>query len=110
MKRIERQRQQLINTLESQENPLKYLIGMDSNTEISLPENTFEVTTHALVDETINIENRTEIKLLEKQSELLTLNKKATEAQGYANLSLTANYGYLGMGDNCPWFQSYAGA
>src|SRR5690554_7420460 len=97
MKRIERQRQQLINTLESQENPLKYLIGMDSNTEMSLPENTFEVTAHALVDETINIENRTEIKLLEKQSELLTLNKKATEAQGYPNLSLNANYGYLGM-------------
>ncbi|HLW40819.1 MAG TPA: TolC family protein [Flavobacterium sp.] len=107
---IKSSRQQLLNALEIQENTLKYLIGMDINTEISLPENTFEVTTHALVDETINIENRTEIKLLEKQSELLTLNKKATEAQGYPNLSLNANYGYLGMGDKFPWFQSYPGA
>jgi len=107
---IKSSRQQLLNALEIQENTLKYLIGMDINTEISLPENTFEVTAHALVDETINIENRTEIKLLEKQSELLTLNKKATEAQGYPNLSLNANYGYLGMGDKFPWFQSYPGA
>src|SRR5690554_7138973 len=79
---------------------------MDINTEISLPENTFEVIAHALVDETINIENRTEIKLLEKQSELLTLNKKATEAQGYPNLSLNANYGYLRSEEHTSELQS----
>lgn len=103
-------RQQLINALELQENALKYLIGMDISTPIALPENTFEVTHHVLVDENINIENRTEIQLLEKQSELLALNKKATEAQGLPSLSLNANYGYLGIGDEFPWFQSYPGA
>jgi len=107
---IKSSRQQLLNALQVQENALKYLIGMDINTEISLPENTFEITPHALVDETTNIENRTEIKLLEKQGELLALNKKATEAQGYPSLSLNANYGYLGIGDKFPWFQSYPGA
>lgn len=103
-------RQQLINALELQENALKYLIGMDISTPIALPENTFEVTHHVLVGENINIENRTEIQLLEKQSELLALNKKATEAQGLPSLSLNANYGYLGIGDEFPWFQSYPGA
>lgn len=107
---IKSSRQQLVNALELQENALKYLIGMDINTPIDLPENTFEVTKHALVDDTTNIENRTEIKLLEKQSELLALNKKATEAQGYPTLALTANYGYLGIGEKFPWFQSYPGA
>lgn len=107
---IKSSRQQLLNALQIQENALKYLIGMDINTEISLPENTFEITSHALVDETTNIENKTEIKLLEKQGELLALNKKATEAQGYPSLSLNANYGYLGIGDKFPWFQSYPGA
>lgn len=103
-------RQQLINALQLQENALKYLIGMDINTTIELPNDTFEITAHALVDETISVENRTEIQLLEKQSELLALNKKATEAQGYPSLSLNANYGYLGIGDKFPWFQSYPDA
>src|SRR5690606_39860163 len=79
-------------------------------TPIELPNDTFEITAHALVDETISVENRTEIQLLEKQSELLALNKKATEAQGYPSLSLNANYGYLGIGDKFPWFQSYPDA
>lgn len=107
---LQSSRQQLLNALELQENALKYLIGMDINTPIALPENTFEVTRHAFVDEDTNIENRTEIRLLEKQSELLALNKKATQAQGLPSLSLNANYGYLGIGDEFPWFQSYPGA
>jgi len=103
-------RQQLLNALQLQENALKYLIGMNINTPITIPNNTFEISKHALIDENITVENRTEIKLLEKQSELLALNKKATEAQGYPSLSLSANYGYLGIGDKSPWFQSYPGA
>ncbi len=101
-------RQQLINALQLQENALKYLIGMDLNADIELPKNTFEVTEHALVDETVNIENRTEIKLLEKQSELLALNKKAITAQGYPSLSMNANFGYNGFGDTFPWFAKSA--
>jgi len=97
-------RQQAINALELQENTLKYLIGMDMNQDIEMPENTFEVTKHALVDDSVNIENRTEIKLLEKRSELLTLNKKAITAEGYPSLSMTANFGYVGFGQTLPWF------
>ncbi len=103
-------RQQLGNALELQENSLKYLIGMDINEEVSLPENTFEVTQHAFVDENVDINNRTEIKLLEKQSELLALNKKATKAQGLPSLSFNASYGYVGFGEDFPWFAESPGA
>ena len=103
-------RQQLVNALQLQENALKYLIGMDMNQDIELPDNTFEVSKHALVDESVNIENRTEILLLEKQTELLTLNKKAIEAQGYPSLSMNANYGYAGFGNAFPWFEKSPGA
>ncbi|UUV20409.1 TolC family protein [Paenimyroides aestuarii] len=103
-------RQQLVNALQLQENALKYLIGMDMNQDIELPNNTFEVTKHALVDESVTIENRTEIQLLEKQTELLTLNKKAIEAQGYPSLSMNATYGYLGFGEKLPWFQTLPNA
>lgn len=103
-------RQQLINALQLQENALKYLIGMDINTPIELPNDTFEITAHALVDETISVENRTELIILEKQSELLALNKKATEAQGYPSLSMSANFGYQGFGNEFPWFAKSPGA
>ena len=107
---IKSSRQQLVNALELQENALKYLIGMDINNNITLPDNTFEANKNILLDETINVQNRTEIKLLQKQTELLELNKKATQAQAYPSLSLNANYGYLGIGEKFPWFQSYPGA
>lgn len=103
-------RQQLVNALALQENSLKYLIGMDIATPIELPANTFEMSSYAFVDESVNVNNRTEIQVLEKQSELLALNLKATQAQGYPTLGLNANYGYLGIGDKFPWFQSYPGA
>ncbi|TDS61531.1 TolC family protein [Myroides indicus] len=101
---IKSNRQQLVNALVLQENALKYLIGMDINTSISFPENTFEVSKTAFVDNYSDTSVRTEIQLLEKQGELLALNKKAIRAQGYPSLSLEANFGYLGVGDQFPWF------
>lgn len=103
-------KQQLVNVLELQENSLKYLIGMDIKNEIELPENTFEITSVAFAENVNTGLNRTEIALLEKQGELLELNLKATKAQGYPTLGLNANYGYLGIGEKMPWFQSYPAA
>ena len=101
-------RQQLVNSLALQENSLKYLIGMDMNTPIELPENTFEISQHVLIDETTTnvVDNLTEIKVLEKQNELLHLNKKAVQAEGIPSLSFNANYGYLGMGNEVPYFST----
>lgn len=97
-------KQQLLNALTLQENALKYLIGMDIQTPITLPENTFEVDRYVQLEKTDGVAHRTEIQLMEKQGELLRMNKKAIEAQRYPSLSLTANYGYMGMGSQFPWF------
>jgi hypothetical protein len=50
---------------------------MDINTSISFPENTFEVSKTAFVDNYSDTSVRTEIQLLEKQGDLLALNKKS---------------------------------
>lgn len=95
---------QLNNAVKLQENALKYLIGMDIATPIVLPENTFESPQNMYVKDEFNINNRTEIQLLERQGDLLRLNKKATEAARYPTLSMSANYGYLSLGDRFPYF------
>jgi len=98
----------LRNALKLQENSLKYLIGMEIQAPIVLPENTFEIEPQLQSNESFNINNRTEIRLLEKQGQLLALNKKAIEAGRYPSLALTANYGYLSMGDRFPYFAGTA--
>ena len=48
------------------------------------------------------MENRTEIKLINKQLELLNWQKKATQAEYYPSASLVASYGWLGQGPEVP--------
>jgi len=107
---LQSSKQQLNNGLELQQNALKFLIGMDIKQPVTIENTEFEVNTNLLGDLEIDLEDRTEIKLLEKQQDLLKLNKKATEAMGYPTLSLIANYGYSGIGSEFPWFQNYPGA
>lgn len=95
---------QLQNAVKLQENALKYLIGMDISTPITLPENTFDAPQNMYVKDAFNINDRIEIRLLEKQGDLLRLNKKATEAARYPSLALSANYGYLSFGQRFPYF------
>ncbi len=97
-------KQQLINAVALQENALKYLIGMDIQTAITLPESTFDINQNMHLDRAIDLGHRTEIKLLEKQGALLKYNKKAIEAQRYPSLAFTANYGYMGLGEQFPYF------
>lgn len=95
---------QLNNAVKLQENALKYLIGMDISAPIVLPESTFESPQNMYVKDAFNINTRTEIQLLERQGYLLKLNKKATEAARYPSLSLSANYGYMSLGNRFPYF------
>lgn len=95
---------QLNNAVKLQENALKYLIGMDIAAPIVLPESTFDAPQNMYVKDAFNINTRTEIQLLERQGDLLRLNKKATEAARYPTLSLSANYGYLSLGNRFPYF------
>ena len=96
---IESQKQQLVNSLELQENALKFVIGMNISRKIQLPEETFTIDL-SNVYETVDLENRAEIRLLNKQSELLELNKKAIRAQYYPTVSLNANYGVMGFSND----------
>lgn len=102
---LEAQRQQVINALELQENALKFAIGMDITKDIVLPEETFNISVEKMYD-TADVNSRTEIALLNKQSELLALNRKSIVSNYYPSLSFTGNFGYLGMGNVFPTFGS----
>lgn len=104
---LQSQRQQLINALELQENALKFAIGMDMAQDIALPEETFDVSAEILANP-YGVENRSEILLMNKQLELLELNKKAIRSEYFPTLSLSANYGYMGFGQQFPIFNNHS--
>lgn len=95
--------QQLINAVQLSENALKFMIGMPMEQEISLPEGTFEPSI-LVADNTPDFSERTELKLLNKQVELLNWKKKASEAEYYPTATLLANYGWLGQGAKFPFW------
>ncbi len=100
---LEAQKQQLVNALELQENALKFVIGMNISTKIEMPEETFEIQykDYGGVD---GFNSRTEVKMLDKQQELLELNRQAIVSEYYPSLMLTGNFGYLGFGNTFPLF------
>ncbi len=102
---IKANKQQLINQKTISENTLKFIIGMPIEQGIELPENTFDAS--ILPEETTStdfINDRTEVKVLNKQLELLEWQKKATVAEFYPTAGLTASYGWLGQGKKFPWW------
>ena len=101
------QKQQLINAQELRENALKFAIGKPITEDIKLPEETFDINPAIVVDD-FNLSNRTEVKIMEKQIELLELNKKAMIADYYPSLAFTGNVGYTGFGAQIPIFSSSA--
>ncbi|WP_437919550.1 TolC family protein [Sphingobacterium sp. LRF_L2] len=101
---LKAQLQQAINTSQIQENALKFAIGMDVSADVELPSETFAINPQVADLQNNTIENRTEIRVLEKQTELLELDKKATLADYYPTLSFSGNLGYLGMGPAFPIF------
>ncbi len=96
-------KQQYENAVQISENALKFMIGMPMNTEIELPSQTFEPRILPSNDPG-SFENRTEIRLANKQLELLEWQKKASLAEYYPTVALTANYGLLGQGSKFPWW------
>lgn len=94
-------RQQLVNAVQLQENALKFYMGMPIAQPIELAEEDFTAEPHLLADEA-DTEKRTELKVLKKQEELLSLQKDARKAAYYPTLSLTAGYNYMGQGDRFP--------
>ncbi len=55
-----------------------------------------------LIAGNVDLDTRTEVKVLQKNRELLQYNKKATEAYLYPTVGLQANYGWAGQGSKFP--------
>lgn len=101
------QKQQLVNAVELRENALKFAIGMEITQDIEMPKETFDID-HGLMGDQFNLNNRTEVLAMEKQIELLELNKKSIVADYYPSLAFTSNVGYTGFGQQIPLFNSNA--
>lgn len=98
---ISANRQQLVNAVELSKNSLKFYMGVPIDTPIELEEKTIEPKPE-LIAGNIDLDSRTEVKVLQKNRELLQFNKKATEAYLYPTVGLQANYGWAGQGGKFP--------
>ncbi len=94
-------KQRTINAVELSKNALKFYMGIPIDTDIALEEKSIEPKPELLAS-IANIDSRSEVKVLEKQKELLEFNKKATEADLYPTVGLQGNYGWVGMGKSFP--------
>jgi outer membrane protein TolC len=94
-------RQQLINSVELSKNSLKFYMGVPIGTDIELEEKTIEPRPE-LIMSNVNLDNRLELQVKNKNRELLVFNKKATEAYLYPTVSLQANYNWAATGKRFP--------
>lgn len=104
---LESQRQQLANSVALLENQLKFYMGMPIKTPVVIPDaeiNAIQPQALALT-ETINLDDRTELRLLRQQENLLGYQKESIIAEYYPSLSLSGNYTYQGMGNSVPLFK-----
>ncbi len=105
------QREQVVNAITQLENQLKFSMGMAVATPISLPPTELtEVTTLPMFTDSIDLANRTEVKLLNNQDKLLSLQRKAYVAEYYPSLSLTGNYTYSSQSNSFDFLNSNTSA
>jgi outer membrane protein len=101
---LEAQRQQLNNAVQLQENTLKFYMGIPIETAITVPASALDSIQPKLsvLDNTPDVKKLSDYQVLKKQEELLVLQKEATTAGYYPSLSLSGNYGYMGMSNKFP--------
>lgn len=101
---LEAQRQQLNNAVQLQENTLKFYMGIPIETAITVPASALDSIKPqlAMMDNTPDVKKLSDYQVLKKQEELLVLQKEATTAAYYPSLSLSGNYGYMGMSNKFP--------
>ncbi len=103
---ISSSRQQLINAVQISKNALKFYMGYPIGEEINLEENSIEPNS-LLIEDQMDVENRTEYKVLSKQRELLGFAKEAERASLYPTVGLAGNYGLQGFGEKFITSKSY---
>lgn len=94
--------QTLINAVELTKNALKFYMGIPMDTEIELYDEKIEPNPQIILGE-MDVNNRLEMKVLNKRKELLELNKKVTKASLYPSAYLQGIYGWYGTGEKFPW-------
>ncbi|RZK21033.1 MAG: TolC family protein [Pedobacter sp.] len=105
------QRDQVVNSIVQLENQLKFSMGMPVNNQIQLPVTELtQVTQLPVFADSVNLANRTEVKILDTQDKLLSLQRKAYLAEYYPSLSLTGNYTYSSQSDGFDFLSSNAAA
>ncbi|RDC57305.1 TolC family protein [Pedobacter chinensis] len=103
------QREQVINAIIQLENQLKFAMGMPVSNPIELPYTELtEVSQLPVFTDSVNLANRTEIKLLDNQDKLLSLQRKAYVAEYYPTLSLSGNYTYSSQSNGFDFLSSNA--
>lgn len=92
------QRTQSLNQVAIQNNQLKVLLGAPLETELALAEIRFEeveqYVTQVWSANEFDVNNKTEVKLLDSQIKLSQLQRKATQAENYPRLSGYFNYNH----------------
>lgn len=101
---LEAQRQQLNNTVQLQENTLKFYMGIPIETAITVPASALDSIQPnlAIMENTTDVKKLSDYQVLKKQEELLVLQKEATTAGFYPTLSFSGNYGYSGLSNKFP--------
>jgi len=103
------QREQVVNAIIQLENQLKFAMGMPVSSPIELPYTELtEVSQLPVFTDSVNLANRTEIKLLDNQDKLLSLQRKAYVAEYYPTLSLSGNYTYSSQSNSFDFLSSNA--
>jgi len=104
---LQSQRLQLLNGVALLENQLKFYMGMPINTPIVIPDaeiRSIQPQAVAMI-ETINVDDRTEVRLLRQQEDLLNYQKESIRAEYYPSLSLASNFSHQGVGNSVPLFK-----
>jgi outer membrane protein len=108
---LQSQQEQTRNAVTQLENQLKFFMGMPVNRMISLPATELsEVRTLPAFTDSVDLAGRTEIRLLDVQRDLLSLQRKAYVSEYYPTLSLTGNFSYTGQSDKFDLFKSNSSA
>ncbi|TKC04307.1 TolC family protein [Pedobacter frigoris] len=107
MTNLQTRREQTLNAVIQLENQLKFSIGMPVENAITLPPTELNnVPVLPALSDSISTTNRTELRLLNVQRDLLTLQKKAYQSEYYPSLALTGNISYTGMSDKFDLYKS----
>lgn len=107
---LETQREQVVNAITLLENQLKFSMGMEVTEPVILPETELTEIKQLPVFHTVDLNTRTEMKLLDNQQKLLTLQRKAYVSEYYPTLALSGNYTYSSQSGSFDFLTSNSSA